>query len=102
MAKTKEMPVGFRGRAHAPLPIINGGETVELVTAIKYLALYLTSDLTWAENTASVVKKAQQRLYFMRLTQAGLSAAGLFSFYSCAGKCPDLWHNSLVRQLLWV
>lgn len=65
-------------------------ESVELVTTIKYLALYLSSDLTWATNTASIVRKAHQCLYLMRrLTQAGLSAAVPSSFYSCGGERPD-------------
>ncbi|KAI3352060.1 hypothetical protein L3Q82_020875, partial [Scortum barcoo] len=49
-------------------------ETVERVNNIKFLGIHITSDLTWSMNTAHLVKKAQQRLFFLRkLKRAGLS-----------------------------
>ncbi|KAI3375425.1 hypothetical protein L3Q82_021911 [Scortum barcoo] len=38
------------------------------------VGIHITSDLTWSMNTAHLVKKAQQRLFFLRkLKRAGLS-----------------------------
>ncbi|KAI3363527.1 hypothetical protein L3Q82_012131 [Scortum barcoo] len=46
------------------------------------LGIHITSDLTWSMNTAHLVKKAQQRLFFLRkLKRAGLSPQLLTNFY---------------------
>ncbi|KAK0141550.1 hypothetical protein N1851_021298 [Merluccius polli] len=55
-----------------------------MVSTCKYLGLHISNDLTWANNTASIIKKAHQHLYFLRrLKWAGLSTAVLTSFYCC-------------------
>ncbi|KAI3375358.1 hypothetical protein L3Q82_021851 [Scortum barcoo] len=54
------------------------GEAVEhRVNNIKFLGIHITSDLTWSMNTAHLVKKAQQRLFFLlrKLKRAGPSAS---------------------------
>lgn len=82
--KTKEMVVDFRRRVHIPPPLFIGGEAVELVTTVKYLGLQISNNLKWTINTASIIKKSHQRLYFIRrLKQAGLSAAVLTSVNRC-------------------
>lgn len=44
-----------------------------------------TQDLTWHHNTTALVKKAQQRLYFLRsLRKVKLSQELLLSFYKCS------------------
>ncbi|KAI3353889.1 hypothetical protein L3Q82_005097 [Scortum barcoo] len=69
-----------RRTEHAPLLI--HGEAVERVNNIKFLGIHITSDLTWSMNTAHLVKKAQQRLFFLRkLKRAGLSPQLLTNFY---------------------
>ncbi|KAI3362186.1 hypothetical protein L3Q82_012510, partial [Scortum barcoo] len=63
-SKTKEVIVDYRRSRrteHAPLQ-----EAVECVNNIKFLGIHITSDLTWSMNTAHLVKKAQQRLFFLR------------------------------------
>ncbi|KAI3370481.1 hypothetical protein L3Q82_025244, partial [Scortum barcoo] len=71
---------GPGGPEHAPLLI--HGEAVERVNNIKFLGIHITSDLTWSMNTAHLVKKAQQRLFFLRkLKRAGLSPQLLTNFY---------------------
>ncbi|KAI3351910.1 hypothetical protein L3Q82_020740 [Scortum barcoo] len=68
------------GQSTAPLLI--HGEAVERVNNIKFLGIHITSDLTWSMNTAHLVKKAQQRLFFLRkLKFAGLSPQLLTNFY---------------------
>ncbi|KAI3367054.1 hypothetical protein L3Q82_009687, partial [Scortum barcoo] len=57
-------------------------EAVERVNNIKFLGIHITADLTWSMNTAHLVKKAQQRLFFLRkLKRAGLSPQLLTNFY---------------------
>ncbi|MCJ8737656.1 hypothetical protein PDJAM_G00026540 [Pangasius djambal] len=61
--KTKEIVVDFRRARtqHAPLTI--NGATVERVSSTKFLGVHITENLSW---TASLAKKSQQRLYFLR------------------------------------
>ena len=45
---------------------------------------HITDSLTWSLNTEHILKKAQQRLYFLRgLKKFGLSTKGLVNFYRC-------------------
>lgn len=53
--------------------------------SFKFLGIKISEDLKWSVNSAVVVKKAQQRLYFLRtLRKAHLSAKLLESFYRCS------------------
>ncbi|KAI4900347.1 hypothetical protein NFI96_028637, partial [Prochilodus magdalenae] len=81
--KTKEMIVDPRRRRqelHTPLFI---GETeVERVKNFKFLGVHISEDLTWLHNTHYIVRKSQQRLYFLRrLRKFGMSAQILSNFY---------------------
>ena len=57
----------------------------------------MSETLTWSTNTASVIGKAQQRLYFLRkLKQAALPTDLLVNFYHCAVEsvltyCVSVW-----------
>ncbi|KAI3359088.1 hypothetical protein L3Q82_002585 [Scortum barcoo] len=64
--KTKEIIVDFRKiqPSHAPLLINNSA--VEVVSSSRFLWVHITDDLTWSVNSASLVKRAQQRLHFLR------------------------------------
>ncbi|KAK0135194.1 RNA-directed DNA polymerase from mobile element jockey [Merluccius polli] len=104
-SKTKEVIVDYRKSRrteHAPL-LISGGE-VERVDNIKFLGIHISSDLTWSLNTSHLVKKAQQRLYFLRkLKRAGLSSRLLSNFYRstiesilCTG--VTVWYGSCTAQ----
>lgn len=43
------------------------GETeVERVNTFKFLKAHISEDLTWTYNSTQLLKKAQQRLYFLR------------------------------------
>ncbi|KAI3368184.1 hypothetical protein L3Q82_007914 [Scortum barcoo] len=80
---TKEVIVDYRrSRRTEHAPLLIHGEAVERVNNIKFLGIHITSDLTWSMNTAHLVKKAQQRLFFLRkLKRAGLSPQLLTNFY---------------------
>ncbi|KAK3550504.1 hypothetical protein QTP86_033403, partial [Hemibagrus guttatus] len=64
--KTKEILVDYRRTQKMTLPAlhINGAE-VERVNNIKFLGLHITKDLTWTNYTTYLVKKTQQRLFFL-------------------------------------
>uniref|UniRef100_A0A3Q3G1R3 Reverse transcriptase domain-containing protein n=1 Tax=Labrus bergylta TaxID=56723 RepID=A0A3Q3G1R3_9LABR len=84
-SKTKEIIVDFRrerGSMHNPIHI--NGMAVERVSSFKFLGTHITEDLSWSTNTSSLVKKAHQRLFFLRtLKRHHLSSAVLMNFYRC-------------------
>ncbi|TKS65262.1 putative RNA-directed DNA polymerase from transposon X-element [Collichthys lucidus] len=98
--KTKEMIVDFRRGRHLPPPLHIGGTAVEVVSSLRYLGVNITNDLTWSTNTSYLVRKAHQRLYFLRrLRRAGLGSSVLTSFYRCVVEsamctCITVWHGS--------
>ncbi|KAK0146755.1 hypothetical protein N1851_013962 [Merluccius polli] len=64
-------------------PLTIQGTEVERADSHRFLGLQVTSDLSWSLNTAATVKKAQQRLYFIRLLRkSGLNQRPLTLAYS--------------------
>ncbi|TWW64990.1 hypothetical protein D4764_22G0006370 [Takifugu flavidus] len=52
------------------------GAAVERVSSFKFLGTHLSQDLTWMTNCSSLVRKAHQRLFFLRtLKKHHLSSA---------------------------
>jgi len=82
--KTKELIVDFRKKSGTPTPILIDGTEVERVTSFKFLGVHISEDLSWSLNTSTLVKKAHQRLFFLRrLKKAHLSPQILMNFYRC-------------------
>lgn len=81
--KTKEMIVDFRRSRPGHTSLCSSrNQVVERVENIKFLGVQITSDRSWSENTTSLVKRAQKRLYFPRkLKQASLPTNVLTTFY---------------------
>lgn len=103
--KTKEVIVDFRrSRKTDHAPLLMDGEVVERVDNIKFLGLHISSDLSWSLNTCRLVKKAQQRLFFLRkLKRAGLSSRLLVNFYratieSILCLSVTVWYGSCTAQ----
>ncbi|KAK7910081.1 hypothetical protein WMY93_014765 [Mugilogobius chulae] len=96
-SKTKEVILDFRKKKETdPPPLYIKGDLVERVSHFKFLGTYICQDLTWTTNITSLVKKAQQRLYFLRtLRRANLPQALLLSFYRCSIE-SILTHDMLV------
>ncbi|KAI4891818.1 hypothetical protein NFI96_002199 [Prochilodus magdalenae] len=99
--KTKEVIVDFRksrNQAHTPIHI--SGAEVECVSNFKFLGVHISEDLTWSLNSSTMVKKAQQRLYFLRsLKKAHLCPRILVDFYRCTiestlTNCISVWYGS--------
>ena len=69
---TKEMIVDFR-------------RTVEIIQHFKFLPSAIYNNLKWELNIDTIVKKAQQRLYFLRrLRWFGLTTQLMLTFYRAA------------------
>ncbi|KAI3364884.1 hypothetical protein L3Q82_001068 [Scortum barcoo] len=94
------MIVDFRRGRHLPSPLYIGGTAVEVVSSFRYLGVHISDDLTWSKNTSCLIRKAHQRLYFLRrLRRAGLGSSVLTSFYRCVvesvlSSCIIVWHGS--------
>ncbi|KAL0168575.1 hypothetical protein M9458_036797, partial [Cirrhinus mrigala] len=81
--KTVEMTVDFRRKPPALSPLTIMNSTVAAVDSFKFLGTNISQDLKWDIHTDSIVKKAQQRLYFLRqLKKFNLQQALLTQFYS--------------------
>ncbi len=57
---------------------------MERVNSFKFLGVHITENLTWSAHTDAILKKAHQRLFFLRrLRKFGTSPRILRSFYIC-------------------
>ncbi len=83
MLKTVEMIVDFRRNPPA-LPLLTiMNSTVAAVESFKFLGTTISQDLKWVTHFDSIVKKAQQRLYFHRqLKKFNLPQVQMTKFYS--------------------
>ncbi len=81
--KTKEMIVDFRRKKSSPpSPLVIDGRTVEIVQHFKCIGSAISSNLKWEINVVNTVKKAQQRLYFLRMIRSfGLTTKVMPNFY---------------------
>ena len=87
-----------RGGTHTPIRI-NGTE-VERVTSYRFLGVHISEDLSWTLNSSKLIKKAHQRLFFLRkLKKAHLSPQILVNFYRCIiesilTNCVTVWYGN--------
>uniref|UniRef100_A0A8C6LR59 Reverse transcriptase domain-containing protein n=1 Tax=Nothobranchius furzeri TaxID=105023 RepID=A0A8C6LR59_NOTFU len=82
--KLKELLLDFRRLSHTHVPLLINGERVDRVPSIRFLCT-ISADLFWYANTRVLVKKAQQRLHFLRvLRRCGLDQKLLLAFYHCS------------------
>ncbi len=81
--KTVEMIVDFRRKPPALPPLTIMNSTVTAVESFRFLGTTISQDLKWDNHIDSIVKKAQQRLYFPRqLRKFNLSQELLKQFFS--------------------
>ena len=82
VSKTKEMIIDFRRNKTPMIPLEINGSTVEQVSSFKFLGTHISDDLKWTVNSAEILKKAKQRLYFLRkLKLFGANQVILINFY---------------------
>jgi len=81
--KTVEMIVDFRRNPPALPPLTIMNSTVTAVESFRFLGTTISQDLKWDNHIESIVKKTQQRLYFLRqLRKFNLPQELLKQFYS--------------------
>ena len=64
--KTKELVIDFRRNQPPHTPVHINSAAVETVEHMKFLGVHMSDRLTWSLHTSSLVKKANQRLHFLR------------------------------------
>ncbi len=75
--------MGFRRQSREHTPITIDKTPVERVNSFKFLGVHITEDLTWSAHTDAVLKKAHQRLFFLRwLRKFVINPSILRSLYS--------------------
>ena len=80
--KTKEIIVDFRKNPDKVEPLNTNGSEVEIVDSFKFLGVHISNDLKWVTHVDSIVRKAQQRLFFLRrLRSFGVRQDLLVKFY---------------------
>ncbi len=100
--KTKELVVDLRRQSREHTPITIDKTPVERVSSFKFLGVHITEDLTWSAHTDAVLKKAHQRLFFLRrLRKFGTSPSILRLFYTCTVEsiltgCISAWFGNIV------
>ncbi len=82
--KTVEMIVDFRRNPPALPPLTIMNNTVTAVESFRFWETTISQDLKWDTHIDSIVKKAQQRMYFLRPTEKVQPPTGAHghSFYS--------------------
>ncbi|KAK0156400.1 putative RNA-directed DNA polymerase from transposon BS [Merluccius polli] len=81
--KTVEMVVDFRKNSASPAPITLCDSTIDTVESFRFLGTITSQDLKWELNISSLIKKAQQRMYFLRqLKKFNLPRTMMVHFYS--------------------
>ena len=74
VSKTCEITIDFRKHKNPMCQLLIDNTVVKQVESFKFLGSTISSDLSWGNNTASIVKKGQQRMYFLRqLKKFGIS-----------------------------
>ena len=81
--KTKEVIFDFRSKKTSPPSLFIKGEEVEITDSYKYLGMTIDDKFTWNKHLDTIVKKANQRLYFLRkLRSFNIDKAVMSIFYS--------------------
>ena len=98
--KTSEIIIDFRKHSTEPAPLHINGELVERVNTFRFLGVLISANISWSENTTAIIKKAQQRLHFLRvLRKYNLNSNLLRTFYhssieSLLTYCITVWYGS--------
>ncbi|XP_037401999.1 uncharacterized protein LOC119265423 [Pygocentrus nattereri] len=99
-SKAKELIIDFQQKGAVPTPLYINGDCVGRVPSFRFLGTHISEDLSWTTNTMAVVKKVQQRIYFLRiLRKNNLQEKMLVSYYrstieSVLTYCISTWYSS--------
>ena len=81
--KTVEMVADFRRSPAQTAPLTMCDSPVTTVESFRFLGTIIAQDLRWAENVSSTIKKAQQRMFFLRqLKKFNMPQKVMVEFYT--------------------
>eukprot|EP00061_Rhincodon_typus_P013526 g39940.t1 len=95
-----QKPKNFKKKGGGCTPIYVIGAEVERAESDKFLGVTITDNLSWTSHVDTTVKKAQQRLFFVRwLRKFSMSIRTLTSFYRCTiesklSGCITAWYGN--------
>ena len=106
-SKTKEMIVDVRKKKIPVDPLTINGAVIDTVDCFKILGTTISNTLGRDANVEVTVKKAQQRLFFLRqLKKFGLRREILIQFYNSVVEsvltlpvCVERQHDSVTKRL---
>jgi hypothetical protein len=99
--KTAELRISFRKRQTNWKPINIDSKEIEPVTKAKLLGFIINDKLDWSDHIASILKKANQRLFFIKsMIKAKFCSQDIISFYQASIRSileygAPVWHHSL-------
>ncbi|KAK3535282.1 hypothetical protein QTP70_006954 [Hemibagrus guttatus] len=102
--RTVEMIVDFRRNTPALPPLTIMNSTVPTVESFRFLGTTISQDLKWDTHIDSIIKKVQQRLYFLQqLRKFNLPQELLTHFYSAVTEsvlCTSItaWFGSATKS----
>jgi hypothetical protein len=100
VTKTKELIIDFRTHKNNKMPLTINGQAVEQVNSYKFLGTHISNDLKWHHNSTDIIKKARQRLFFLRsLSSFKVQQGILVNFYraiieSVLTRSINVWFGS--------
>jgi hypothetical protein len=103
--KTKEIVFAFGSNFVNTPPIMLGDAVIEQVKEAKILGVTIQSNLKWNSHVENIIKKANKRLYLLRLCKrSGVKSTDLIDIYtslirSVLEYCCVVWHSSLPAYL---
>lgn len=90
VSKTEEMVFGKLKEEDISQPVMIGSERVAIVDSFKYLGTVLDGNLSFADHTASIHKKAQQRMFLLRKLKT----------FSVSEAILELVYRSLIESVI--
>lgn len=81
----------FWRRSHRSPSLFIG--VVEIVTMFKYLALHISNNLTWATNTARIIRKAHQHPHFFEEGEESQPQLCVNYVYWFVVECADIFYH---------
>jgi len=88
------------------MPLTINEQLVEQVDSYKFLGTHISNDLKWQHNSIDIIKKARQRLYFLRtLNSFKVNQRILVNFYraiieSVLSRSVTVWFRSVNQREL--
>ncbi|KAM8833028.1 putative RNA-directed DNA polymerase from transposon BS [Synchiropus picturatus] len=102
--KTVEMVIDFRRVTVSLSPLMLAGLPIPIVDSFCFLGTTITEDLKWEPTIRSLIRKAQQRMFFLRqLRKLRLPTKLLVEFYtaiiqSILTSSITVWYNSATSR----